>query len=288
MIRKKKKLKMKIKGQIVKNISDIYDVLIEGEIITCKCRGLLRHKNIIPLVGDYVLIDKEKCIIESIFPRQNEIVRPKVANITKAFVITSLKHPDLDLNLLDKLLVELEINKIEPVIVITKKDLLEKSKLNEYKKILDYYRNIGYKVIYNTEISKLKKELEDNVTVFMGQTGAGKSTLLNKLFSDLKLQTGDVSIALGRGRHTTRHAEIIIKENIKVLDTPGFSALSFLNFKETDVRDAFLEFKKYSCPFKDCMHLKENECNVIKEVNNKNILASRYENYKNFINEFRR
>ena len=120
----------------------------------------------------------------------------------------------------------------------------------------------------------------------MGQTGAGKSTMLNKLFKDLNLSVGDVSLALGRGRHTTRHVEIIIKDNIKVLDTPGFSALSFLNYSKELVRDSFIEFKKYPCPYKDCMHLKESECNIIKEVKKGNILKSRYDNYKDFIDEF--
>ena len=279
---------MKVKGQIIKNISDTYNVLIDRDIITCKCRGIMKHQNIIPLVGDYVLVDRDKQVIEEILKRDNVIIRPKVANITKAFVVTSLKNPNLDLNLLDKLLIELEINKIKPVIVITKKDLLKKLEYKTSKSILDYYESIGYKVLYNTEYSKLKSELNGNTTVFMGQTGAGKSTLLNNLFKDLNLETRDISMALGRGRHTTRHVEIIIKDNIKVLDTPGFSALSFLNFSEYDVRDAFIEFKKYPCPFKDCMHIKELECNVIKNVKNHNILESRYENYKKFIEEFRR
>ena len=279
---------MEIKGQIIKNISDTYDVLIDQDVITCKCRGIFKHQNIIPLVGDYVLVDIDKKIINKILERRNEILRPRVSNITKAFVITSLKNPDLDLNLLDKLLVELEINKITPVIVITKKDLLNSLVYQKYKDTLNYYQNIGYKVLFNTEYSNLKKELIDNTTVFMGQTGSGKSTLLNNLFKELNLKTGEVSIALGRGKHTTRHVEIMIFNDIKVVDTPGFSALSFLKFNEENIRDAFIEFKKYPCPFKDCMHIKESECNVIKNVNNSKILASRYENYKNFIEEFRR
>lgn len=279
----------KIKGQIIKNISDSYSCLLDNnDIITCKCRGKFRFDKQLPLVGDFVFIDKEKLIIEDILDRYNSIIRPHVANITKAFVITSFKNPDFSTNLLDKLLVELEINKIKPVICLTKKDLIDKKLYLKYQDILNYYKKIGYKVLYNDELDLIKKELENNTTVFMGQTGAGKSTLLNKLFKDLNLKTGDVSLALGRGKHTTRHVEIIIKDNIKVLDTPGFSALSFSSFNEFDIRDAFIEFKNYQCPFKDCMHIKENECIIKKEVEKGNILESRYINYQSFINEFKR
>ena len=277
---------MKVKGQIIKNISDSYDVLLDKEIVTCKCRGIFRLDKQTPLVGDFVLIDKDKKIIEEILPRINSIIRPNVSNITKAMVVTSFKNPDFSTNLLDKLLIELEINKIKPVILMTKKDLIDNNTYLNYKKILDYYEKIGYKVLYNNELTKIKNELKNNVTVFMGQTGSGKSTMLNKLFKDLDLKVGDVSLALGRGKHTTRHVEIIIKNDIKVLDTPGFSALSFLNYTKELVRDSFIEFKKYPCPFKDCMHIKESECNIIKEVKKGNILESRYNNYKDFLEEF--
>ena len=281
-------MKDKIKGQIIKNISDTYDVLIGDEILTCKCPGNFRYKNIIPIVGDFVFIDKEKKIILEILARKNTIIRPKVANITKAFVVTSFTHPDFSTNLLDKLLIELEINKITPVIIMTKKDLVDNITYLKIKEILKYYEKIGYKVLVNTDITKIKKELKNNTTVLIGQTGAGKSTLLNKIFQDLNLKTGEISIALGRGKHTTRHVEIIVKDDIKVIDTPGFSALSFLEFSKEDVRDAFLEFQDYPCLFKDCMHIKESECNIIKEVKRGNILNSRYENYKCFIDEFKR
>ena len=277
---------MKIRGQIIKNISDSYEVLVEKDIISCKCRGKFRLENKTPLVGDFVLIDKEKKIIEEIVDRKNSIIRPRVANITKAFVVTSLKNPDFSTNLLDKLLIELEINKIKPVILITKKDLVDEKTYATYKDILSYYEKIGYKVLDNTELNKIKDELRNNETVFMGQTGAGKSTMLNRLFKDLNLKTGDVSLALGRGKHTTRYVEIIIKGDIKVIDTPGFSALSFLDYTKEDIRDAFIEFKNYSCPYKDCMHIKESECNIIKEVLKGNILSSRYESYKSFLEEF--
>lgn len=274
-------------GQVVKVISDQFFVEIDNEVITCKERGKLRKLKTLPLVGDFVLIDKEKQVIEEILPRKNMILRPNVSNITQAFVITSFKNPDFSTNLLDKLLVQLEINNIKPVICLTKKDLIDENLFLKYKNILDYYVSIGYKIVYNDDILEIKKILSNNITVFIGQTGAGKSTLLNKLFPKLNLKTGEVSLALGRGRHTTRHVEIIKIDNIKVLDTPGFSALSFLDYEETDVRDAFVEFKNFPCMYHDCMHIKEDECMVKKAVMDKKILESRYINYQGLIEEFK-
>ncbi len=273
-------------GLVVKVISENFFVLCNNTIYVCKQRGILKKQNTLPLVGDFVLFNAEKRVIEKILPRKNEIIRPNVANIDQAFIITSFKNPDFSTNLLDKLLVELEINKIKPVICLTKKDLISEVEFNNYKSIIEYYEKIGYTVVFNTELKKIKELLKNKITVFTGQTGSGKSTLLNKLFKDLNLKTGEVSIALGRGRHTTRHSEIIIKDNIKVLDTPGFSALSFLNYSKEELRDAFREFKNFPCLYKDCMHDKEGECKVKEAFKNKLILESRYNNYINFLQEF--
>ncbi len=276
-----------MKGQVVKVISEKFFVKIEDEIIPCKERGKLRNLKTLPLVGDFVLIDKEKCVIEEVLPRVNMLIRPNVANITMAFVITSFKNPDFSTTLLDKLLVQLEINKIKPVICLTKRDLIDDNEFLKYQDTIEYYKKIGYQVLYNTEISKIKEVLKGEMTVFTGQTGAGKSTLLNKLFPNLNLKVGEVSLALGRGKHTTRHIEIIEEDNIRVLDTPGFSALSFLEYSKEDVRESFKEFKDYPCLYKDCMHDKEAECMVKVAVNDGNILKSRYDNYLNFIGEFK-
>ena len=274
-----------MKGQIVKISSDLHFVNFENEIFPCKCRGIFRKEHIIPVVGDYVLFSKEKKLIEEILPRKNTFYRPKVSNIDRAFLITSLKLPDFSLNLLDKFLVLMEINKVEPIICITKSDLVLEDELNKINDVLNYYRSIGYTVVFNTEIDKIKELLENKTSVFTGQTGAGKSTLLNKLNPNWNLETGEISVALGRGKHTTRVVELFDFCNGKVMDTPGFSSLEFNRYTKEQIRDAFIEFLEYPCPFKDCNHTKEEECCVKKEVLNKNILESRYENYLSFIEE---
>lgn len=274
-----------MKGQIVKISSDLHFVNCDDEIFPCKCRGIFRKEHIIPVVGDYVLFSKEKKLIEEILPRKNIFQRPKVSNIDRAFLITSLKLPDFSLNLLDKFLILMEINNVEPIICITKSDLVSEEELNNINIVLDYYRKIGYTVVFNTEIDKIKKLLEDKTSVFTGQTGAGKSTLLNKLNPNWNLETGEVSLALGRGKHTTRVVELFDFCNGKVMDTPGFSSLEFNKFTKEQIRDAFIEFLEYPCPFKDCNHTREEECCVKKEVLNKNILESRYANYLSFIEE---
>ena len=278
----------RVNGQIIKIISDNFYVSISNEVVLCKCRGKFKKQKQIPLVGDFVFVDPEKRIIEEIGTRQNEIIRPRVANITQAIVVTSLKDPDFSTNLLDKLLVQLEINHIKPVICITKSDVVSKEELNNYKKTLDYYEKIGYLVIYNTSLLKLKKVLNKEITVFLGQTGAGKSTLLNKLFKELNRETGEISKALGRGKHTTRHAEILKIGDIQVLDTPGFSDLVLIssNISKEKIREAFKEFKNFPCEYPDCSHIKEKECEVKKAVNSYKILKSRYENYQSFIEEY--
>ena len=272
-----------MKGQIIKISSDLCFVNYEDGIYPCKCRGIFRKEHITPVVGDYVLFSKEKLLIEKILDRKNIFDRPKVSNIDQAFLITSLKLPDFSLNLLDKFIVLMEINHVEPIICITKSDLIDSEELKNIKEILKYYESIGYTVIFNTEIDKIKEMLSNKTSVFTGQTGAGKSTLLNKLNPNWDLETGEVSHALGRGRHTTRVVELFFINNGKVMDTPGFSSLEFKNYSKEQIRDAFVEFSLYPCPFKDCNHTKEAECCVKKEVLANNILESRYLNYLKFI-----
>lgn len=274
-----------MKGQIVKIHSDLHYVKENCEIYPCKCRGVFRKDKILPLVGDFVEFDSKKLVIEKILPRKNEFYRPKVSNIDQVFLITSLVSPDFSLNLLDKLLVLMELHSVEPIICITKKDLVSSCNWEKISPVLNYYQKIGYQVVFNTELDKIKKLLENKTSVFTGQTGSGKSTLLNKLNPNWNLETGEVSIALGRGKHTTRVVTLYQLFGGKVMDTPGFSALDFKQYSKEEIRDAFLEFHNYPCPFKDCLHTREKECSVKMAVSNNNIMESRYLNYLNFIQE---
>lgn len=274
-----------MQGQIIKIVSDLHYVSCNGEVYPCKCRGIFRKEHITPVVGDYVLFSIEKKLIEEILPRKNEFERPKVSNIDQAFIVTSLVHPDFSLNLLDKLLILMKLHNVDAIICITKKDLVDEDTYQEVNSLLDYYRGLGYKVVFNQELDKIKKLIQNKTSVFTGQTGAGKSTLLNKLNPNWNLETGEVSLALGRGRHTTRVVELFQIFGGKVMDTPGFSALDFDKYSKEEIRDAFIEFHNYPCPFKDCMHTKEKECVVKKAVLANDILDSRYKNYLSFIKE---
>ncbi len=274
-----------MRGQIVKIHSDLHYVQVEKDTYPCKCRGVFRKKKILPLVGDFVEFNKEKLVIEEILPRKNEFLRPKVSNIDQAFLITSLKVPDFSLHLLDKLLVLMELHSVKPIICITKRDLVRDDEFRKIEEILAYYQKIGYTVIYNNELDKIKQLLKGKTSVFTGQTGAGKSTLLNLLNPNWELETGEVSSALGRGRHTTRVVTLYELFGGKVMDTPGFSALDFKGYTKEEIRDCFLEFRKFPCPFADCLHTREVECGVKDAVINNNIMKSRYLNYLNFIEE---
>ena len=271
-----------MRGQIVKIVSNDYFVSSKNEEYICKARGKFRKDNIVPKVGDYVIFNPNDKVIEKIEKRKNELDRPYVSNIDVAFIITSLKNPDFSLNLLDKLLVICEINDILPVICLTKKDLLKKSEFKEIKKIIRYYKKIGYKVVFNDQIFRIKRFFKNKTTVFTGQTGAGKSTLLNKIDKTLNFETNEISMALGRGKHTTRYVTLVNIGNGKVLDTPGFSMIDLSKYNNEEIKNAFIEFKKYNCSYKDCMHIKEKNCKVKEEIG-KDILKSRYENYKKFI-----
>jgi len=274
-----------MKGQIVKILSNLYFVESKGEIYECRSRGKFRHMDLTPVVGDFVLFDeKEKYILE-ILERKNVLVRPLVSNIDQAFIVTSVKQPDFSSYLLDKLLVVMYHHNITPVICITKYDLLSKIEKKEIDSIIKYYKKQGYRVVKNNQLFKIKRMFKGKTTVFTGQTGAGKSTLLNKLDKRLSLETGEISKALGRGKHTTRHVELIHILGGNVLDTPGFSSLDLTEISKEEIKDSFLEFRKITCPYQDCFHLKEKECLVKKQVEEKRILESRYENYTRFISE---
>lgn len=273
-----------MEGRIIKNISNDYVVKVDNKLYACKPRGKFRISNLTPLVGDIVEIDNNNNYIIDIKKRKNSLIRPSVSNIDKAIIVTSVK-PKLDTNLLDKLLVLTMYNNIEPVICFTKLDLLNLEELKEINNVINYYDSIGYVTVKNTEIDKIKSILKNNLSVFVGQSGAGKSSLLNKLDSKLELKTNEISKALGRGKHTTRHVELFEVCEGLVVDTPGFSSLDLSSLSNMDIRDNMKEMfdNLDKCKYRDCMHYKEDGCYVKSLVDDNVILKSRYDNYISFL-----
>lgn len=272
-----------MKGQIIKVISNDYTVKVDDKKIVCKARGVFRNKNITPLAGDYCLFDEENKIITDILDRKNELKRPPVSNIDYGVIVTSTKEPDFSNILLDKMITLIEYNNIKPIICITKSDLYISDKIKEN---IEYYKKIGYKVFYNYETKELLDYIKNKTVILTGQSGAGKSSLLNRLDSSLNLKTDQISIALGRGKHTTRAIEFYEINDTLIADTPGFSSLNFDDLTKEDIRDNFIEFNKYrnECLYSDCMHIKEDNC-YIKELVGKEILEERYNDYLSFIKE---
>jgi len=274
-----------MEGLIIKNISNDYVVKTNNNIYTCKARGKFRNEKIIPLVGDIVEFDETNNYILKIHKRKNSLIRPNVSNIDNALIVTSVKNPNLDTFLLDKLLTIVSYNNITPIICFTKLDLLNEEEEKDIQSYIDYYQKIGYKVLRNDKIEEFKEVFKDKLTVFTGQSGAGKSSLLNKLDSKLNLKTDEISYALGRGKHTTRHTELYEIMDGFLVDTPGFSQVDFHEMKKQDIRDNMYEMfdNLDNCKYRDCMHIKEDGCSVKEKVENNEILLTRYNNYKIFI-----
>ena len=271
-------------GRIVKIISNSYTVSSNGEKYNCIPRGKFRYIKTSPKVGDIVEFNPDTLTIDSIEPRFNELKRPEVANIDIAIIVSSLTRPDFSSYLLDKMIANVVLKDIKPIIVLTKADLLSSDELESFKLIIEYYNNIGIPTLLNTELDKLKELIKGSLVTLTGQTGVGKSTLINKIKPELNLETNDISEALGRGKHTTRHTEVYDFKDFYIVDTPGFSALDLDILKE-NLRFAFVEFDN-SCKFNDCMHLNEIGCRVKEQVDNHEILESRYENYKRMVEEY--
>lgn len=273
-----------MRGIIVRILSNDYTVELENErYIICSARGLFRKKKITPLVGDYVIVDTEKSLITDILERKSELIRPPVANIDIALIVVSAKEPDFNCNLLDKMLDIIEFNNVKPIICVSKYDLLEDT--TNVDELINYYRGIGYTVYLNTDINDIQKIFKEKIVILTGQSGVGKSTLMNKLDSSLNLKTNEISKALGRGKHTTRHVELYKMYYGLACDTPGFSKLEFNDMSKEDIRDNFIEFNEYrhDCKYSNCMHINEEGCEIKRKVEEGFILTSRYENYIKFI-----
>lgn len=272
-----------LKGRIIKNISNSYVVEVNTKTYTCTPRGKFRNMKLTPLVGDIVEFDEKNNYLLNIMPRCNELERPSISNVDYALIVTSLKEPNISLNLLDKEICSIILANITPIICFTKLDLITKEELKKLKELIKYYESINIKVFTSTNLEPLKKFLKGKFLVLTGQTGAGKSTLINKLDKTKNIKTNDISKALGRGRHTTRHTEFHMIDDFYIADTPGFSSLDLSKYRKEEIRDSFLEFRNCTCEYRDCMHLKEENCEVKEKVKTQEILKSRYENYCSFI-----
>ena len=270
-------------GRIIKNISNDYTIESDNKLYICKPCGKLRMKNITPLVGDFVEFDENNNYLLNILPRKNELIRPSIANVDYGVIVQSVKDPDLDLVLLDKSLTIISYNNITPIIYFSKLDLLNKEELEKINTYISYYQQIGY-LVSTTPVDLLNK-IKEKTVVLTGQSGAGKSTLLNTIDPNLNLKTAEISYALGRGKHTTRHTELFHTHNTFIVDTPGFSKIDFIGMSNIAIRDNMKEMfdNLEYCKYQDCMHVSEDGCHVIELVNNNKILKSRYQNYLNFI-----
>mgnify|MGYP002571794288 FL=1 len=287
-----------IEGRIIKGIGGFYYIETEKGLYECRARGIFRKNKITPLVGDRVKIsvvdeDKKKGVVEEIQERKTELVRPPIANVNKALIVFAVKNPTPHLSLLDRFIVLAEKENLEIVIVFTKVDLdTDGELLGELK---DIYEVSGYKVIsvsnkLKLNIDKIKEELKENTVVFAGPSGVGKSSLLNEVDKNFELKTGEVSDKIKRGKHTTRHAELLKLEcGGMVADTPGFSSLTLDDIDESELKEYFIEFDKYDeCRFGSrCIHENEPSCAVKEAVENGDISKKRYESYIQLLNEIR-
>ncbi len=299
-------------GLIVKALSGYYYVLPDGvepgqdgqlPTVQCRARGVFKKRSISPLVGDRVSFEhseNNEGTVTEIHKRQSELIRPPVANIEQAVLVFSLDEPALNLQLLDKFLVHIEHSGLEAVICFSKQDLIkgagdEPDQLDS-SAVQRLYEEIGYRVFVTSAkegegLEPVQHILKERLSVFSGQSGVGKSTLLNALLPELNLETGEISMRLGRGRHTTRHVELLaLPGGGWVADTPGFSQLDFMEMEPEDLGRTFREFLPLAeeCRFRGCLHHKEPGCRVREEAESSGRVApSRYEHYLIFLQEMK-
>lgn len=281
-----------LEGRIIKLTGGLYTVMDQqNQIRECKPLGIFRHRNIAPKVGDFVVLEGPSII--EVKERHNDFTRPMIANVDKVLLIQSAKEPDFSFHLLDRFLLLIESEGVEPIIIITKMDLLTQEESHALKEQLQYYQSY-YPVLY-TSSSKLQgireiiPYIQDKIAVVAGQTGAGKSSLLNAINPDLRLDTNTISKALGRGKHTTRTVELIPFEAGWIADTPGFSKLDFTFSDPTVLKQYYPDFValQAECRFLGCSHTHEPSCRVKQAVRQGEILPSRYQNYLLFYEEIK-
>lgn len=282
-------------GQIRKALSGFYYVYDNHELIQCRGRGVFRNRGESPLVGDFVdytVEGENDGTITVIHERKNSLVRPPIANIDQAILVFSVREPDFNTILLDRFLVVLESFRIEPIICLTKSDLLDEQMEKDIMKYITEYKEMGYEVImtfkddpqFDAKISPL---LKGKTTVLAGQSGVGKSTLLNTILPELNLKTGVISEALGRGKHTTRHVELLEVCDGLLADTPGFSSFEFDLMEKEELSSCFPEFVEIQdgCKYRGCLHVNEPKCAVKAALEVGTIKQYRYKHYLQFYNE---
>lgn len=285
-------------GKIVKGIAGFYYVHIPNEgVFECKARGLFRNQSIKPLIGDNVVVDSlenehKKGNIVDILPRRNELVRPTVSNVDQALIVFSITQPEPNLNLLDRFLITVLKEGIDASICFNKCELVPLVEIEKLKRI---YEKIGYPVLITSAkkqlgIDNLLEVLDNKTTVVAGPSGVGKSSLLNLVQTEIALQIGELSKKVERGKHTTRHAELIcFGENSYVVDTPGFSSLSIEQLQHGELKEYYEEFGDYlgDCQYNSCNHIHELSCGVKKALSEGEISQIRYDNYIMLYNELK-
>ena len=279
-----------MQGKIIKGIAGFYYIYAEdGNIYECKAKGIFRKDNFKPLVGDNVEItvlneEEKEGSVTSILPRRNSLIRPAVANVDQAFLIFAMENPKPNFLLLDRFLIMMEQQEIPAVICFNKKDVGEKK---EMEKLYEIYTGCGYRVVLSSTyegegMDEIREILKGKTTVVAGPSGVGKSSITNCMQGEVQMETGEISKKLKRGKHTTRHSQVIpVEKNTFLVDTPGFSSLYLTDMKEEELRDYFPEFVMYEpqCRFQGCMHIHEPGCAVKKALSEGKISQQRYDNY---------